>query len=1091
MSGKKLMLAVSLLVGSISFLNAFNSINIDVDLGETGNVLEKVGNYYYKAFALDNGVIVKSDIRLREAENAKIGSTGYTQAGINEIFNLTKGSIVPTDSALTNNIPVNITDLVSTESPKVKKIKYYPGIDIYSSNDIQIKRGYLFSQEFLRFFNTNLLLEALNGYSYTKGTYSVLSDADKQKSFTVLTLLDKFNIRSFTLFYNNRIDEKYSSTMNGLNNLETFIKDTVKSDKYKQILLYKIADIKALLSASKALYNAALTEKINIPRYKIIGNNKIARDSDRVASLEDPYIEYIDTRSTGNYSQLLYSVDKTHIMLLRPYNYYCANQYFYTTSDGVVYYWWGWGARWWGCDNTRCSYSNYSSATDDGNKVSSYSISCLYKIDVNTARKMVQDVINIMNQNYGEYVNNIVSKASSILGKGNSVQGFFQYLTDNCPLVDTIYLNVSDSFASRDVNALYRSGSNVNMLDFMDDIQELVGLKQYRYTKDTGVVRSYETAFSLSNFHDNSTNTVSPSQLNQEINAAVETSNQEGSGGSAASIQNAINSSPALAEKYNPITPSNFSSSGKKLNQLPTPSQVAGTKTVSPSRAMLVYLNSFDTGVGNFPFVWSNTSDLLNKYMNATFQSGVFAENNGFAWGEDNDNKKYFLGKVSLNPQEQYKYLVNSFALFGVACTNVDNTTVCTLAQRHVDSSDNWIDIGEDNILTLYNLLLDKIDDLNNVNLDKSNLTATLTEIDGIFADANTGETSEKLTNILNGTDKTGAMEVNTFMPFKAEGLLIQTHYEIRHYVPAPVYTTECTQDGNCTEVLTGETWKYVYSDFPDYSCNAGLKPVSKVKTMLVAKTYGNFINGELGSPGYKYTNIGDSNPVDAAVFIEGETTANNNNTVIGGTASVPYSYLVNYVNPNANTVLSEADCLAHGLSAGCAYENVGSVISCGDLGSDDFYRSHAVIKVIPSIKLNALNNTTSQLIYEGDYQALTDSKKLSLVNADAALLYKFNGKMPGVGTSGFDDETNIYKKIFLDGMWKDTVITDTKTIDLSGNSAGVTLYDCNGKLQTYMCTESELPPINTGGNSNQSNQGQPNGEITTDQQTIMPNEGE
>ena len=213
----------------VSFANASSKINIDVDLGGASNFLEKVGDVYHKAFVDDKGFFLKSDVRLRNAKNASL-SGETTQDGLDAIYKISKGQIIPVNS---ENAP-NLTslDLSSTENNLVKKIDFTLSGLIYSSNNFEINRGYLFSQEFLKFFNLNLLLEGVKHYDNS-------TSSDQEKAFN-LVLLDKFNIRSFSFFYDYSVDNNYDNNLNGLTHLEIMIDEKIKEQNYRNLLKNKI-----------------------------------------------------------------------------------------------------------------------------------------------------------------------------------------------------------------------------------------------------------------------------------------------------------------------------------------------------------------------------------------------------------------------------------------------------------------------------------------------------------------------------------------------------------------------------------------------------------------------------------------------------------------------------------------------------------------------------------------------------------------------------------------------------------------------------------------------------------------------------------
>jgi len=1085
---KSLILAGVLFAANTAFAS---SINIDVDLGGVGNVLEHTNNVYYQAFMDDNGILHKSDMRLREAKNATISGNEVTRDGIDAIFNLVRGTIVPSDPE--NSSSVNLT---STANPGTTEKAFKPGIQIYSSNNIQIKRGYLFSQEFLKFFNLNVLFEGVKNYSYTIG--ASLSQEDKIKNATLLLLLDKFNIRSFSMYFDDNVNSEYTNIINGLSALKAMIDDNVKGDSYKTLLKNKIDSIKVLLQTSKAIYDAAKNAKINIKRYRINGNNSIAGMNARQAGLGSPYIEVFPTNATDSHGNHLYAIDRTHVKYVKTGSSYCSqytNAYCdwsgncyqtYTDSQGRTCYDPGYiygdgynvgqpicfyGDSYWGgsvqqvCNQTKsCTLANKPPANASNAVKRSYAQNCFYNIDVKTTKKAVRNVLSSLNQSYGTMVNNIMANAASGLNVGTGVKDTLKYLTNNIPNLTDIMVSVSQSYAIRDVNALYRKDTDVNMLDFMDDIQEVIGLKQYRYNKDLDVARIYQTAISLSDFSNNSLPKVSQEQLSQQVQDAIQMSNEIADSGDDST---GAPTAGANAADYTPITPTNFvsSSDGNTANSPSTlaaaPSATTDNNAVAPEKMLIIYLNPFDAGAQQIIFGNNQATSAINNYLTTNFDTGTLSNYDVFAYGiNKDDGTKYFLGEQYLNDSERLDYLENSFALFGMACTQAGSDSVCTLQDRHVDSEDDWIDIGEDNILHLYNILISKISGAENVNLNPNDLTATLNEITGFVVDSDSGDTAQKLASILNGDQsaQNEAMKVDTFMPFKGEGLLVQSHYEIKHYTIAPVTQEVCDNDGNCTTVTTGYQWKYVDSTYPNYSCNAGFRPTSHVATMFLSKIYGNYVNGQIATTNITYGAIGTTQGGDFAALLGANPNpeATNQNMVVGGTSPISYTY-EQIANPNIGYTPSDADCMAHGLQPGCTAQDIGVAVNCSDMGNDDFWNSHAVIETMGNVQVSGVGN--SKLVYKNDYAALGDQTKSALIDPDTATIYSFGGLMPGVGDSGFNDTTNVYKMIFINGDWKNTVITDTASVDTgNNNTAGVTLYDCDGTLQTTMCSDSELP---------------------------------
>ena len=1045
-----------------------SSINIDIDLGGVGNILERVGSAYYKAFYNDNGSLQKSDIRLREAKNASIKGGETTQDGINAIFNLTRGTLIPSNP----NNQILATDLISTNNPGVIKKDFSPGIEIYSSNNIQIKRGYLFSQEFLKFFNVNLLFEGVKNYTYTQG--ESLSKEEKIKNATLLLLLDKFNIRSFNMFFDSNVNSDYSKILNGLANLRKMIDNKVKGKSYRNILENKIQTIQTLLKFSKAIFDTAKNARIKIKRYTITGNNRIQWTTDRVEGISVPYIEIFPTNAKDRTGHLVYSIDRTHVKYLKTYRYYCGGYTGeYCWGDVCFYYYREYG---WYYDYQDVCYGTESCENPPSSNASSrikrsYAQNCFYNINVNTVKQAIKNVLNSLNNSYGQMANNILIGAAQKLNVGSDIKDTLRYLTNNIPNLTDIMVSVSQSYATRDINAIYRKPSDINMLDFMDDIQEVIGLKQYKYNKDLDVARVYPTAVSLSNFSNGSIPPVSQEQLEEEVQNTIKASQQikNSSENGAPSFDN------ANAEKYMPITPSTFISSGDnetsnaKSTLASIPAATTSNKAVSPDKMLIIYLNPFNTGSYSIIFGTDNAKKLLNKYLTTNFDSGTLADYDIFGYGIDKANgTKYFLGEHFLTDSEQTDYLKNSFALFGEACTQTSNGNVCTLQERHVDSPEEWIDIGENNIMHLYNMLIPKIGTENNVVINNNDLIATLNEIDGFLTDANTGDSLNKLVSILNGEKKTQneSMKADTFMPFKAKGLLVQSHYEIKHYVIKPVTKEECNKDKNgtvtCIKVITGYKWVLDSITYPDYSCNAGLVPTSQISTMFLSKTYGNYVNGQISSTNVTYHAIGTTQATDFAKFLSLESNATNSNTVIGGTEAIPYSY-EEIANLDVNYVPSPSDCMAHGLKPGCSAKDIGVAVNCSDMGSDDFWNSHTIIEMLKNVKINGIGE--SKLVYKYDYKALNDNVKAKLIDPDIAAIYSFNEMMPGIGTSGFNDTTNVYKMIFLKGDWKDTVITNTVEMDTgNNNTAGVTLYDCGGTIQTTMCSQSQIYEINSAG---------------------------
>ena len=141
---KKISILLSM---ALNMVIASNSINIDIDLGSSSNILEHTNGMYFQAFMTDDAKLIKSNIRLRGAKDVDY-NTPISEQKANEIYKLSKGAIVPTDPLYANKLrPI---DLIHT-GEYTKKIDFSPGIQIYSSNNIQIKRGYLFSQEFSKF----------------------------------------------------------------------------------------------------------------------------------------------------------------------------------------------------------------------------------------------------------------------------------------------------------------------------------------------------------------------------------------------------------------------------------------------------------------------------------------------------------------------------------------------------------------------------------------------------------------------------------------------------------------------------------------------------------------------------------------------------------------------------------------------------------------------------------------------------------------------------------------------------------------------------------------------------------------------------
>jgi len=1096
---KSLILAGILFTVNTAFAS---SVNIDVDLGGVGNILEKKNNVYYQAFMDDNGILHKSDIRLRGARNATISGNEVTRDGIDAIFNLVRGTIVPSNPENSNSV-----NLISTANPGTVKKAFKPGIQIYSSNNIQIKRGYLFSQEFLKFFNLNILFEGIKNYNYTIGTN--LTREDKIKNATLLLLLDKFNIRSFSMYFDDNVDSKYTNIINGLSALKAMIDDNVKGDSYKTLLKNKINSIKVLLQTSKAIYDAAKDAKINIKRYRVNGNNSIAEISARQANLWVPYIEIFPTNATDNKGNPLYAIDRTHIKYIKTSNHFCSqytNAYcdwwgncyrIYTDSRGRTCYnpgysygdgynarqpvcFYGKGYYKWGgsvqqvCNKIKtCTFANKPPANASSAVKRSYAQNCFYSIDVKTTKEAVKNILSSLNQSYDTMVNNIMSKAANNLNVGTGVKNALQYLTNNIPNLTDVMVSVSQSYAIRNVNALYRKDTDVNMLDFMDNIQEIIGLKQYRYNKDLDVARIYQTAISLSDFSNDSLPKITQEQLSHQVQDAIQMSNEiaDSGNGSTGSLTTGTNT-----EDYTPVTPANFvsSSNGNTADSPSTlaavPAATTNNNAVSPKKTLIIYLNPFNTGAEQIIFGNNQATDTINNYLTTNFDTGTLNNYDVFAYGiNKDDGRKYFLGEQYLNNSERLDYLKNSFALFGMACTQVGNDSVCTLQDRHVDSPENWIDIGEDNILHLYNMLISKISGAENVNLNPNDLTATLNEITGFIVDTRSGDTAQKLASILNGDQnaQNEAMKVDTFMPFKGKGLLVQSHYEIKHYTIAPITQEVCDNDKNCTTVITGYQWKYLNSTYPNYSCNAGFRPTSHIATMFLSKIYGNYVNGQIATTNVTYNAIGTTQGGDFAMMLGANPNpdATNQNTVIGGALPISYAY-EQIANPNVSYTPNDADCMAHGLKPGCSAQDINVAVNCSDIGEDDFWNSHAVIATMNDVIISGVGN--SKLVYKNDYTAIGDQIKSAFIDPDTATIYSFGELMPGIGSNGFNDITNVYKMIFIDGDWKNTVITDTVSVDMgNNNTAGVTLYDCGGIIQTKMCSDSDLPSLNNDTNNN------------------------
>jgi hypothetical protein len=1060
----------------VSFANASSKINIDVDLGGASNFLEKVGDVYHKAFVDDKGFFLKSDVRLRNAKNASL-SGETTQDGLDAIYKISKGQIIPVNS---ENAP-NLTslDLSSTENNLVKKIDFTPTVQIYSSNNIQIKRGYLFSQEFLKFFNLNLLLEGVKHYDNS-------TSSDQEKAFN-LVLLDKFNIRSFSFFYDYSVDNNYDNILNGLTHLEIMIDEKIKEQNYRNLLKNKIETIRTLLKVSKAIYDNSKNSRVpGVKIYTLRGNNKLLKPFFFGFSIDvkKGIVPVFYTPNKNNWY-----VDKTHLYQIRTGNTFCVSEGYgefcpYLTNnkcynilkdnDGTYYYINESGLKKSipsyllylddespTCFKTkRCTYSNKPGQSSGAYEKKQWESNCIYSADISTLKKATNNVLSSLSSRYNDAVDNIVSKTGVSLGIGSDIKSVLSYLTNNIPNLTDVLMTFTESFVIRNVNAIYRDENHVNVLDYMDDIQEVIGIKQYRYNKDLDVARKFKVALSLTDFANNSINKKTPEQLKKEIKDSITVFKA-----ASEATKNGTADTPVVnSELYTPVdvtsitsaeSASEGTSSVSSLSRLPAAS--TQEEVVVPNKILTIYLNSFNSGVYKIIFGNRETANLINSTFGMNNDASVYENYNIFAYGTDK-NGGYFLGKTFLNKDEQKRYLENSFALFGIACTEIggDDSKVCSLKDRHINDEDNWIGLGANNYKELYKLTLQKLTTLANVNIVPEETVETLNEVMGIIIDNTTGERADKLANILNGKSNE-SMQVDTFMPFKGQGILVQNHYAIKHYTIKPITKTVETKDadGNTTTttVVRGYKWVLQSTDYPNYSCGVGFTPTSRFSIMLIKKVYPNYAKKQITSDNVVYSLIGQTSGIDFGKLLGGNS---NSDASVFSNAQIGLSY-AKYVNPSLNYAPSAADCLAHGLSEGCTLEDIGMIFNCSDIGDDDFWRTHAVIQYMPSINVG---NKNSKLIYRHDVDNITDKTKNGLTDTDSLLLYGFDGKIPEIGTAGFSDSTNVYKKIFIDGAWKDTVVTNTIDIDTGETAPVSTIYDCAGTLQTTMCSDDQLPEV-------------------------------
>ena len=153
--------------------------------------------------------------------------------------------------------------------------------------------------------------------------YDNSTSSDQEKAFN-LVLLDKFNIRSFSFFYDYSVDNNYDNILNGLTHLEIMIDEKIKEQNYRNLLKNKIETIRTLLKVSKAIYDNSKNSRVpGVKIYTLRGNNKLLKPFFFGFSIDvkKGIVPVFYTPNKNNWY-----VDKTHLYQIRTGNTFCVSE---------------------------------------------------------------------------------------------------------------------------------------------------------------------------------------------------------------------------------------------------------------------------------------------------------------------------------------------------------------------------------------------------------------------------------------------------------------------------------------------------------------------------------------------------------------------------------------------------------------------------------------------------------------------------------------------------------------------------------------------------------------------------------------------
>ena len=490
---KKIGLSV---IALTSLFANIGTINVEVDMGSPKNFFEQVGNKKCIGFLYNSSDKKFDALRLAD-ENVAFSMSGMHVGDSTFDSKISKGALIPVNPNVSNKTYNGCTN------SDWKFESFGPGIVIYSGKNIRMNRGWLYTNEFAKYLNLNILFNINDAVAKTSDFNEIRTNPKSLADYTIVfELVNKFNKNSFIMTWDKNLHDKKQAILKKLYNFKDLLNQAIPKSNEKTFFENKVDQIISLINYADNLYNKLVSTKVTLVYADMNTDFSweywgwfrwYANNSFSFANKTDPGANNIPL------SQL-----KTMRLIDLP-NY---SDYKLVASGGNIYLvntsWEYWVGYWEDYESRSCSNMDFSN--------SNFLANCTVKI---SRQALENEIFNIAETNVARIDNAIDSWKSEL-------QNWDESLGEKLG-INRINMIISGTLMTKNINAVFTNNNDLTY-NFFQKIQTWRYILSYRYLYSLNTLREFERMFYFSQFKNSyaEPNALLPAQLVQQVNKANE-----------------------------------------------------------------------------------------------------------------------------------------------------------------------------------------------------------------------------------------------------------------------------------------------------------------------------------------------------------------------------------------------------------------------------------------------------------------------------------------------------------------------------------------------------------------------------------------